>query len=240
MLLHGDCLKLMPTLGDNSVDMVLVDLPYGQTKCAWDCEIDLDATWVQLKRICKPNANLVFFCTTKFGYQLIKSNEKWFRYDMVWEKPNMLGFLDAKLRPLRKHEMVYVFSKPLGGVKTYNPQKTTGHKVLGHIKGQKYKNGILDVYGEAGTTDKYVDDTRFPTSIQKFGYDKKKYHRTQKPVALCEWLIKTYSNEGETVLDFTMGSGSTIVAAKNTGREFIGIEMDEEIFKIAEERLNED
>jgi DNA modification methylase len=240
MLLHGDCLELMPTLGDNSVDMVLVDLPYGQTDCKWDCEIDLAEMWVQLKRICKPNANIVFFCTTKFGYQLIKSNEKWFRYDLVWEKPNMVGFLDAKLRPLRKHEMVYVFSKPLGGVKTYNPQKTTGHKPLGHVKGREYKDGLVDVYGKTGTTDKNGDDTRFPTSIQKFAYDKKKLHRTQKPVAMCEWLIKTYSNEGETVLDFTMGSGSTIVAAKNTGREFIGIEMDEEIFKIAEERLNED
>ena len=156
---------------------------------------------------------------------------------MVWEKPNMVGFLDAKVRPLRKHEMIYVFSKPSGGVKTYNPQKTTGHKPIGHVKGREYKDGIVDIYGKTGTTDKYTDDTRFPTSIQKFNYDKNKLHRTQKPVAMCEWLIKTYSNEGETVLDFTMGSGSTIVAAKNTGREFIGIEMDEEIFKIAEERL---
>jgi DNA modification methylase len=240
MLLHGDCLKLMPTLGDNSVDMVLVDLPYGRGELKWDIAIDHDEMWVQLKRICKPNANIVFFCTTKFGYQLIKSNEKWFRYDMVWEKPNMVGFLDAKVRPLRKHEMIYVFSKPSGGVKTYNPQKTTGHKPIGHVKGREYKDGIVDIYGKTGTTDKYTDDTRFPTSIQKFNYDKNKLHRTQKPVAMCEWLIKTYSNEGETVLDFTMGSGSTIVAAKNTGREFIGIEMDDEIFKIAEERLNED
>lgn len=238
MLLHGDCLKLMPTLGDNCVDMVLVDLPYGCLKLGWDCAIDLAEMWVQLKRICKPNANIVFFCTTRFGHQLINSNEKWFRYDLVWEKSKTLGFLDAKLRPLRNHEMVYIFSKPLGGVKTYNPQKTTGHKARGHVKGREYKDGLVDVYGETKTTDKYGDDTRFPTSIQKFGYDKKKFHRTQKPVSMCEWLIKTYSNEGETVLDFTMGSGSTIVAAKNTGREFIGIEMDEEIFKIAEERLN--
>jgi DNA modification methylase len=238
MLLHGDCLKLMPTLGDKSVDMVLVDLPYGRGELKWDIAIDHDEMWVQLKRICKPNANIVFFCTTKFGYELIHSNKKWFRYDMVWEKPNMVGFLDAKVRPLRKHEMIYVFSKPSGGVKTYNPQKTTGHKPIGHVKGREYKDGIVDIYGKTGTTDKYTDDTRFPTSIQKFNYDKNKLHRTQKPVALCEWLIKTYSNEGETVLDFTMGSGSTGVACQNTGREFIGIEMDEEIFKIAEERLN--
>ena len=235
MLLHGDCLKLMPTLGDNCVDMVLVDLPYGQTACAWDCEIDLTEMWVQLKRICKPNANIVFFCTTKFGYQLIKSNEKWFRSDLVWEKSFALGFMSAKKAVMRKHEMIYLFGKPSAGGKTYNPQKTTGHKP-GFRGAHEYKNA--DVYGNIGREHQCWDDTRYPTSIQKFAYDKKKLHRTQKPVALCEWLIKTYSNEGETVLDFTMGSGSTIVAAKNTGREFIGIEMDEEIFKIAEERLN--
>jgi DNA modification methylase len=236
MLLHGDCLKLMPTLGDNSVDMVLVDLPYGQTACAWDCEIDLTEMWVQLKRICKPSANIVFFCTTKFGYELIHSNKKWFRSDLVWDKPNGVGFMSAKKAVMRKHEMIYLFGKPSAGGKTYNPQKTTGHK-KSFVKGHEYKNGIVDVYGNKGREDYFVDDTRFPTSIQKFAYDKKKLHRTQKPVALCEWLIKTYSNEGETILDFTMGSGSTGLACKTTGREFIGIEMDEDIFKIAEERL---
>ena len=135
MLLHGDCLELMPTLGDNCVDMVLVDLPYGQTQCKWDCLINLDEMWVQLKRICKPNANIVFFCTTKFGYQLIKSNEKWFRYDMIWEKPNTVGFMSANKMVLRKHEMIYIFGKPSAGDKTYNPQKTTGHKARGHTKG---------------------------------------------------------------------------------------------------------
>jgi site-specific DNA-methyltransferase (adenine-specific) len=130
MLLNGDCLELMPTLGDKSVDMVLVDLPYGSIGCKWDIVIDLDAMWVQLKRICKPNANIVFFCTTKFGNKLINSNEKWFRYDLVWEKTKSLGFLQAKVRPLRQHEMVYVFGNPSGGKKTYNPQKTTGHKLI--------------------------------------------------------------------------------------------------------------
>jgi DNA modification methylase len=238
MLLNGDCLKLMPTLGDNSVDMVLVDLPYGQTACAWDCEIDLAEMWVQLKRICKPNANIVFFCTTKFGYQLIKSNEKWFRSDLVWDKPNGVGFLSAKKSVMRKHEMIYLFGKPSAGGKTYNPQKTMGKKY--YKKSDKSTSDLYDVRRQPSSS---VDGLRFPTSIQTFGWCKitegrGKFHRTQKPVALCEWLIKTYSNEGETVLDFTMGSGSTIVAAKNTGREFIGIEMDEEIFKIAEERLN--
>jgi len=235
MLLHGDCLKLMPTLGDKSVDMVLVDLPYGQTACAWDCEIDLAEMWVQLKRICKPNANIVFFCTTKFGNKLINSNEKWFRSDLVWEKTNVCGFMSAKKAVMRKHEMIYIFGKPSAGGKTYNPQKTTGHKPFSVGETRSPKG---DVYGNISRTAHSSDGSRFPTSIQQFAYDKKKLHRTQKPVALCEWLIKTYSNEGETVLDFCCGSGSTLVAAKNTGREFIGIEMDEEIFKIAEERLN--
>ena len=243
MLLHGDCLELMPTLGDKSVDMVLVDLPYGQTACAWDCEIDLAEMWVQLKRICKPNANIVFFTSTKFGFQLIKSNEKWFRSDLVWEKPNGVGFMSAKKAVMRKHEMIYLFGKPSGSGKTYNPQKTTGHQPY-FIKAHTYNYNSVDIYGNKSREDINGDDTRFPTSIQKFGWCKitegrGKFHRTQKPVALCEWLIKSYSNEGETVLDFTMGSGSTIVAAKNTGRVFIGIEMDEKIFKIAEERLNE-
>jgi len=235
MLLHGDCLELMPTLGDNCVDMVLVDLPYGQTSCAWDCEIDLTEMWVQLERICKPNANIVFFCTSKFGYELIHSNKKWFRYDLVWEKEKGVGFLSANKCPLRIHEMVYVFGKPSGGNKTYNPQKTEGKPYRYDTTGKK----SAEVYGNDLVSIPVVNTgERHPLSIQKFKFDKKKYHRTQKPVALCEWLIKSYSNEGETVLDFTMGSGSTIVAAKNTGREFIGIEMDEEIFKIAEERLN--
>ena len=244
MLLNGDCLKLMPTLGDKSVDMVLVDLPYGQTACAWDCEIDLTEMWVQLKRICKPSANIVFFTTTKFGYQLIKSNEKWFRSDLVWEKPNIVGFLSAKKMVMRKHEMIYLFGKPSAGGKTYNPQKTTGHKPQ-NVPAYGIDNGVKDVYGQKYKPAHTVDDTRYPTSIQKFGCSgenekRGKYHRTQKPVALCEWLINTYSNEGDVVLDFTMGSGSTGIACQNTKRQFIGIELDEEIFKIAEMRLNEE
>ena len=233
---NADCMEVFPLIEDESVDMVLVDLPYGQTACAWDCEIDLAEMWIHLKRICKPNANIVFFCTTKFGYQLIKSNEKWFRSDLVWEKSFALGFMSAKKAVMRKHEMIYLFGKPSAGGKTYNPQKTTGHKP-GFRGAHEYKNA--DVYGNTSRGDQYVDDTRFPTSIQKFNYDKEKLHRTQKPVALCEWLIKTYTNEGDVVLDFTMGSGSTIVAAKNTKRRYIGVEMNDEIFEIAMNRLRE-
>lgn len=236
MLYNGDCLEVMPTLETNSVDMVLVDLPYGQTACSWDSVIDLDKMWVELERICKPNANILFFCTTKFGYQLIKSKEKWFRSDIVWEKTLALGFMSAKKAVMRKHEMVYLFGKPSASGKTYNPQKTTGHKKI-FIKAHQYKNGIVDVYGNKGRKAQFLDDTRYPTSIQKFGFDKEKFHRTQKPVAMCEWLVKTYSNELDVVMDYTMGSGSTGVACKNTKRNFIGIEMNQEIFNIAKERI---
>ena len=234
MLYNGDCLEVMPTLETNSVDMVLVDLPYGQTACSWDSVIDLDKMWVELERVCKPNANIVFFCTTKFGYQLIKSKEKWFRSDIVWEKEKGVGFLSAKKAILRKHEMVYLFGKPSASGKTYNPQKTTGHKEFSK-RVYEYKNE--HIYGITGGADIQNDGTRYPTSIQKFDYDKKKFHRTQKPVAMCEWLVKTYSNELDVVMDYTMGSGSTGVACKNTKRNFIGIEMNQEIFNIAKERI---
>ena len=235
MLYNEDCLEVMPTLETNSVDMVLVDLPYGQTAMAWDIIIDLDKMWIELERICKPNANILFFCTTKFGYQLIKSKEKWFRSDcVVWEKSTAQGFLSAKKMVLRKHEMVYLFGKPSASGKTYNPQKTTGHKP-GFRAGHTFKNE--SIYGQTSAPSYTNDGSRYPTSVQKFACDKKKVHQTQKPVAMCEWLVKTYSNELDVVMDFTMGSGSTGVACKNTKRNFIGIEMNQEFFNIAKERI---
>lgn len=235
-LINADCLAVMPTLETNSVDMVLVDLPYGQTNCKWDTIIDMEKMWIELKRICKSNANIVFFTTTKFGVKLINSNEKWFRYDLVWEKQQGVGFMNANKCPLRNHEMMYIFGKPCGGTKTYNPQKTEGKPYK--IKAKKIKD---DLYGKDETPEhENKTGDRHPLSVQKFitkNY-KKTIHPTQKPVEACEWLIKSYSNEGDTILDFTMGSGSTGVACKNLNREFIGIEMDEEIFKTAEERIN--
>ena len=368
---NDDCLKVLEKLKDNSIDMILVDLPYGQTNCKWDCVIDLDKMWKLLKKCCKGNAVMVFFCTTKFGNTLINSNKKGFKYDLVWEKSRKVGFLSANKMPLRKHEMIYVFKgdKPHS---SYNPQKTKGHKPLYHksstlkkesvygfknipesycddtrhptsilqfeekpthemvyvfkgnkphstynpqktkghkksfVKGSKRKN--KDVYGMKEVPDHYVDDTRHPTSVIQFeeepthemvyvfkgdephstynpqktkghkpGFRKgfkmkeKNYyghtetpdihvddtrhpttilkfnndnhaggtiHRTQKPVDLCEWLIKSFSNEGEVVCDFTMGSGTTGIACLNTNRKFIGVEMDKEIFKIAKDRID--
>lgn len=224
---NNDCFEILPNIEKKSVDMVLVDLPYGQTSCSWDCMIDLKVMWKELKKCCKRNCTYVFFCTSKFGYKLIQSNEKWFRYDLVWEKSRKVGFLNANKMPLRQHEMMYVFTEKQG---TYNPQKT---------EGKPYNNigTETELYRSCKRIPTINNGTRHPTSILKFNNPAKSLHRTQKPVELCEWLIKTYSNEGDIVLDFTMGSGSTGVACKNTNRKFIGIEKGKDIYAIAEERL---
>jgi site-specific DNA-methyltransferase (adenine-specific) len=227
-LYNDDCLKILPTLEEDSIDMVLVDLPYGQTACKWDSIIDLEKMWKQLNKVCKPTTAMVFFTTTKFGNTLINSNPKQFRYDLVWEKSVAVGFLNARKMPLRSHEMMYVFYEKLP---TYNPQKTEGkpYKRNNIITGEAYgltnHNNIINNKGD-----------RFPTSVIKTS-SKRNKHPTAKPVELCEWLIKSYSNENDTVLDFTMGSGTTGVACKNLNRKFIGIEMDEAYFKICEQRL---
>lgn len=322
-LYNGDCLEILPELKGRGVDLVLVDLPYGQTACEWDSVIDLQKMWKQLKKCSKHGSIYAFFCTTKFGFKLIESNPKWFRYDLVWEKSKKVGFLNANIMPLRKHEMIYIFAtnnnydldnsrnlglreyarkvhayinRPLKEIdkavgnqgihhffqfnstqfslptainynkliqiyeldkmegfreyediksnwenpsisgKTYNPQKTQGkpYKSTGKnssaIYGIKKRTPVINKTGD-----------RHPASVIYFPNDpdNKSLHPTQKPVELCEWLIKTYSNEGELVLDFTMGSGTTGVACINTKRRFIGIEMDPEIFKTAEKRIND-
>ena len=233
-LYNDDCFNVFPKIVDKSIDLVLVDLPYGQTSCEWDVCIDLEKMWKELKRISKDNTTFVFFTTTKFGYKLIQSNEKWFKYDLVWEKTIPCGFLSANRMPLRAHEMIYVFYKKLP---TYHPQMTP----LDKPKTRKYIDRKCDdgVYGSVEHNYTKIRTHRHPRSVQSFKNPtrSKIKHSTQKPVDLCEWLIKSYSNEGETVLDFCMGSGSSGVACQNSGREFVGIEMNDEIFKIAKERL---
>lgn len=230
---NDSCFNVFPKIERESVDLVLVDLPYGQTACKWDIPIDLKEMWNQLKQIGKEKTAFVFFTTTKFGIKLIESNEKWFRYDLVWQKSHSMGFLQANKMPLRSHEMVYVFYKKLP---TYNPQKTQGKPY--HQTGRV---GQPHVYNQSRNPETHnIDGLRYPLSIQKFNRETKTSHPTQKPTALCEWLIKTYSNEGDLVLDFTMGSGSTGVACKNTNRRFIGIEMDVDIYKVAEKRLSDE
>jgi DNA modification methylase len=235
-LYNNDCFNVFNKIKEKSVQLVIVDLPYGAIGCKWDVCIDLDKMWIELKKICIKNCLYVFFCTTKFGVSIINSNPKFFKYDLVWHKSRKVGFLSANKMPLRAHEMLYVFGG--GGKKIYNPQKTTGHKpfkVNGGISlSNSYYRGNGEKYSSLSQDNK---GTRHPYSILKYNNPTKPIHKTQKPVDLIEWLIKSYSNEGDTILDYTMGSGSTGIACLNTNRKFIGIEKNEEIFKIAEDRL---
>ena len=317
---NDDCFNIFPKIEDKSIDLFVLDLPYANkqfgncTACAWDTPIDLDKMWIEIKRMMKPNAIIVFFCNTKFGYALINSNPKWFKYDLIWEKSRKVGFLSANKQPLRKHENIYIFKDQQG---TYNPQKTEGKAYnktntgnnnsdqcaygkidrKNHLEGEgnrainngdRHPTSILPQFEETheniyvfkdkqGTynpqktaldkEDKrnrtkdgsqniiYGEDVHLPhnsnykdrhptsilpefeTTILKFNNPVKTVHKTQKPVDLCEWLIKTYSNEEDTVMDFCMGSGTCGVACKNTNRKFIGVEQDQDIFKLAEDRL---
>lgn len=238
-LYQGDCLEVMKSIPDGSVDMVLTDPPYGTTACKWDSVIPFEPMWEQLKRVTKKNGAIVMTASQPFTSALVMSNVKMFRYDWVWKKNKSTGFLNAKIMPLRNKEDILVFycKRP-----TYNPQKTYGHKPVNSFT-KNTSDG--DTVGKTQKGFKGGGSTeRFPTCLQEFSVvnqdgssEEGKYHPTQKPVALMEYLIKTYTNEGETVLDFTMGSGTTGVAAKNLNRSFIGIELDPEYFKIAEERI---
>jgi site-specific DNA-methyltransferase (adenine-specific) len=233
-LYNDDCFNVFSKINDKSIDLFILDLPYNCTACKWDTPIDLNQMWIDIKRIMKPTAVIVFFCNTKFGNTLINSNPKWFRYDLVWEKSNAVGFLSANKTPLRKHENIYIF-KNKGG--TYNPQKTVGKPYNGFSSEDKMAG---EVYGQFKSFHNANKGERHPTSILKYKNVKRgSLHPTQKPTDLLEWIIKTYSNEGETIMDFTMGSGSTGEACKNTNRKFIGVEKDTDIFNLARDRLLE-
>ena len=346
-LINKDCFDAFATMKDKSVDMFLLDLPFNCTALKWDKDIiDLEKMWVEIKRTMKPNAIIVMFCTAKFGYRLIHSNPKWFRYDLIWKKSKKVGFLSANKMPLRQHENIYIFKDKQG---TYNPQKTEGkpynktntgnnnkdscaygeidrsshlegegnrkintgdrhptsiieheniyvfkdkqgtynpqktkrdkdYKHSGKRSSEEHYGNVLEckkeykkedgmhptsiiedkflncqtVYRSAGQKKlhrvKENKDEKHPTSIieqelentvLEFKNPSKSIHRTQKPVELCEWLIRTYTNENDVVCDFTMGSGTVGVACINTKRQFIGVEKDEEIFTLAKNRINE-
>lgn len=222
-LLQGDCLELMKDIPDGSVDMVLCDLPYGTTRCKWDTVIEFDRLWEAYNRIVKENGAIVLFAAEPFASSLRMSNIKNFKYDWVWDKDKGTGFLNAKRQPMRNHELLCVFYRKQC---TYNPQKTKGH-----AKRESYRSADLQtpVYGEMKNNYKYSSTERYPRSIQVFSTDTQNssLHPTQKPVALCDYMIRTYTNPGEVVLDNCMGSGTTGVACVNTGRRFIGMELDE-------------
>jgi len=234
-LYQGDCLEIMKKIPDKSIDLVCADPPFGTTMNKWDSVIPYEELWEGLKRVVKDNGAILLFGQGLFSAELACSNKEWFRYRLVWEKTKAGGFLNARRMPLQAHEDISVFYKKLP---TYNPQMSEGKP---YIK-KAVINGDGGNYGKfsrVGTTQKN-EGTRFPRSVIRFSNDNhKSIHPTQKPVELLEYLIKTYSNESDTVLDFCMGSGSTGVAAKNTNRDFIGIELDENYFKIAQKRINE-
>ena len=233
-LLRGDCLELMSGIPDGSVDMILCDLPYGTTACKWDSVIPFEPLWENYKRIIKSDGAIVLTASQPFTTLLIASNMKMFKYCWVWEKNFSTNFLHAKRQPLRKHEDVVIFYTKPG---KYYPIKTTGNKPTQSAVGSS--SGKL-WHGENKRNYSGGDTTRFPTSIVKIDAldPKKRHHPTQKPVALMEYMIRTYTNEGETVLDNCMGSGTTGVACINTGRKFIGIEKDDKYFEISEQRIN--
>lgn len=240
-LFHGDCLEVMKEIPDGSVDMVLTDPPYGTTACKWDYVIPFEPMWEQLKRITKKNGAIVMTASQPFTSILVTSNLKMFKYCWVWEKSKASNFLQAGYMPLKAHEDVVVFC---GGNKpTYNPQMTDGKPYSGEKRaGKKGSNSeVVNKVPNPKFRNGSADGKRKPRTVQYFKTPEsegKTQHPTQKPVALMEYLIKTYTNEGETVLDFTMGSGTTGVACKNLNRNFVGIELDEGYFKIAEERIH--
>ena len=234
-LIQGDCLEKMKDIPDGSVDMVLTDPPYGTTACKWDSVIPFDAMWEQLKRITKKNGAIVLFGSQPFTSVLVCSNLPMFKYDWTWRKPKGTGHLNAKKQPMRDKEDIVVF---YAGQSVYNPQMVAG-KPYPEKSGWKETEGY-EGYGVDKRVGNANSGTRYPKQVLEFGVvERGTLHPTQKPVALMEYLIKTYTNEGETVLDFTMGSGTTGVACVNLNRNFIGIELDAEYFKIAEKRINE-
>ena len=237
-LMQGDCLELMKNIPDVSVDLILTDPPYGTTACKWDSVIPLSEMWEQLKRIIKPNGAIVLFGSQPFTSKLICSNIKMFKYEWIWEKDGGSNFATTKYQPMKEHENILVFSKSKTNYYQQKQERIGGRK--GKISKTKDSGRNNSVYGsQKGGLEFEVSELRCPRSIQRFNRERG-LHPTQKPVALLEYLIKTYTQENETVLDFTMGSGSTGVAAKNTNRSFIGIELDENYFQIAKERIEND
>ena len=253
-LFNADCLEKMKDLDDKSVDLIFCDLPYGQISCKWDCPIDLELFWIQVMRIKKLHTPIFFTTTTKFGVSLIQSAPKkcYFRYDIVWKKSSSCSFLLSKKMPLRIHEMIYVFYEKL----PFYDLSSHQHKFLKEDKPEpkpisvvkeekhlydagtyKQEDNADNQYRKAGRKgNESAYDPPLPNSMLEIKSTRGK-HSTEKPVALMEWIFKYYSKEGDVILDPTCGSGSTGVACKNMNRNFIGIEMDEEIFKVAEERL---
>ncbi len=231
-LFHGDCLKIASTFEDKSVDAIITDLPYGTTKAEWDVVIPFKPMWQMVKRVLKPGGVFITTASQPFSSDLINSNRNFFRYELIWAKSSPSGYFNARRFPMKIHENILIFSD---GYTTYNPQMTYGKKYTSRVMEGLRKSKL---YGNE-TVSSYVYESKgkkFPVSILFFSKIKGK-HSTQKPISLYEYLILTYTNEQETILDFVMGSGTTGVAAMQTGRRFIGCEIDLAYFEIAEKRI---
>lgn len=236
-ILTGDCLSILPTLDPGSIDMVLADVPYGQTQNGWDVPIPFEPMWRELRRVAKPSAAIVLMAAQPFASTLVCSNLADFRYDLVWSKNKPTGFLNAKKQPLRSHEHILVFYRkpPL-----YFPQMTTGHAPGNFARRVKGSTN----YGAQTPTEYGGSTERYPLSILPIPIinndDPEKWHPTQKPVDLFAWLIRSYTEPGQTVLDFTAGSGTAAVAAQREGRSAVLIELHSEYADMAERRIRGD
>ena len=232
-LFQGDCLEVMKGIPDGSVDCIITDMPYGTTQCKWDSVVDLVLLWKEINRIRKPNTAIVMSAQTPFDKVLGCSNLSMLKYEWVWEKTAATGHLNAKKMPMKAHENILVFYEKLP---TYNPQKTVGHEPTNSFT---KRNGDGDCYGKTSVISGGGSTERYPRSVQVFKSDKQRVslHPTQKPLKLIEYLVKTYSNEEDVILDMFVGSGTTGVASKKLNRKFIGIELDETYFNIAKGRI---
>ncbi len=266
-LYNGDCLLEFNKISDNTIDLILADLPYGTTDRSgleirstkknrlyeWDSVIPLDELWIQYKRILKPNGVVILTADQPFTSKLVLSNLEWFKYEWIWKKNKTVGFLHANHRPMKQTEDILVFSPLNASAASLKNKTNMKYNPQGIISSNKQKKNSPDRLGIflnngdfLGKGNKLLSDseytqkyTNYPTEILEFSHDDNKQHPTQKPVALMEYLIKTYSNENDVILDNTMGSGTTGVAAINTNRSFIGIEKDKKYFDIAKQRIED-
>lgn len=229
---YGDCLEIMPLIPDKSIDAVICDLPYGTTGCKWDVVIPFDKLWRQYERIIKDKGNIVLFASQPFTSALVMSKPDWFRYEIIWEKEKPSNFAFSKYGVMKYHENILVFGKPNA---TYNPQMIIGKP--NHSVGKGLRKKDNESGANTNTVTNKTDGLKHPKSVIKFNRESKPIHPTQKPLEVMEWLVNTFSNKHDTVVDNAMGSGTTGVSCKNLNRNFIGIEKYEKYFKIAEKRI---